>query len=164
MSEKTKNEIKDIIGDYKFGFKTDSKSVMDTGKGINEEVVREISEIKGEPEWMTDFRVKAYHRFMSKPNPTWGPDLSGINFDEITYYIKPSAKSEADWDDVPVEIKDTFNKLGIPEAEQKFLAGVSTQFESEVVYHSTIKELEDQGVIFTDTDTALRLYPELLKE
>lgn len=164
MNEKTTNEIKDIIGDYKFGFKTDTVSLLDTGKGINEEVVREISSIKGEPKWMTDFRVQSYKKFASVPNPTWGPDLSEINFDEITYYVKPSERSEASWDDVPVEIKDTFEKLGIPEAEQKFLAGVSTQFDSEVVYHSTLKELEDQGVIFCDTDTALRLYPDLLKE
>ncbi len=164
MSEKTKQDIKNIIGDYKFGFETETTSVLDTGKGINEEVVREISKIKGEPKWMTDFRVESYHHFMKKPNPTWGPDLSELNFDEITYYIKPSDKSENNWEDVPEEIKETFEKLGIPEAEQKFLAGVSTQFESEVVYHSTIKELEDQGVIFTDTDTALREYPELLKE
>jgi Fe-S cluster assembly protein SufB len=164
MSEKTKQEIREIIGDYKYGFKTETKSVLDTGKGLSEEVVREISRIKGEPEWMTDFRVKAYHSFMDKPQPTWGPDLSEINFDEITYYIKSTEKSEESWDDVPEEIKETFDKLGIPEAEQKFLAGVSTQFESEVVYHSTIKELEDLGVIFTDTDTALRLYPELFKE
>ena len=164
MSEKTKQEIKDIIGDYKYGFKTETTSVLDTGKGLTEDIVREISKIKGEPQWMTDFRVKSYHKFLEKPNPTWGPDLSGIDFDEITYYVKATERSEDSWDDVPVEIKDTFDKLGIPEAEQKFLAGVSTQFESEVVYHSTIKELEDLGVIFTDTDTALRLYPELFKE
>ena len=164
MSDKTKNEIKDIIGDYKYGFKTETKSILDTGKGINEEVVREISRIKGEPKWMTDFRVKSYHKFTSMPNPTWGPDLSEIDFDQITYYVKPSERSESSWDDVPEEIKDTFEKLGIPEAEQKFLAGVSTQFDSEVVYHSTIKELEDLGVYFTDTDTALRERPELFKE
>ena len=164
MSDKTKDKIKNIIGDYKYGFKTDIESVLDTGKGINESVVREISKIKGEPSWMTDFRVKSYKRFISKPNPTWGPDLSGIDFDQITYYVKPSDKAENKWEDVPEEIKDTFEKLGIPEAEQKFLAGVSTQFDSEVVYHSTIQELEDLGVIFTDTDTALREYPELFKE
>ncbi|MCK4979288.1 MAG: hypothetical protein KAS62_02775, partial [Candidatus Delongbacteria bacterium] len=118
----TKNEIKDIIGDYKFGFKTETKSVLDTGKGINEDIVREISSIKGEPKWMTDFRVKSFKRFESVPNPTWGPDLSEIKFDEITYYVKPSERAEESWDDVPEEIKDTFDKLGIPEAEQKFLA------------------------------------------
>ena len=163
-SDKTKQEINNIIGDYKYGFKTETKSVLDTGKGLTEAKVREISKIKGEPEWMTDFRVESFNRFLEMDNPTWGPDLSEINFDDITYYIKPSERSEESWDDVPAEIKDTFDKLGIPEAEQKFLAGVSTQFESEVVYHSTIKELEDQGVIFTDTDTALREHPELFRE
>jgi len=164
MSEQTKNEIKSIIGDYKFGFKTNIKSILDTGKGLNEEIVREISKIKGEPNWMTDFRVESYQRFINVKNPTWGPDLSKIDFDEITYYVKPSERSESKWEDVPNEIKETFDKLGIPEAEQKFLAGVSTQFDSEVVYHSTIQELEELGVIFTDTDTALREYPELFKE
>jgi Fe-S cluster assembly protein SufB len=164
MSEKTKQEIRDIIGDYKYGFRTETKSFLDTGKGLNEDVVRQISKIKNEPQWMTDFRLKSYAAFMKKPQPTWGPDLSGIDFDDITYFIKSTEKTEESWDDVPQEIKDTFDKLGIPEAEQKFLAGVSTQFESEVVYHSTIKELEEQGVIFTDTDTALRLYPDLVKE
>lgn len=164
MSEKTKQEIREIIGDYKYGFKTETTSVRDTGKGLSEEVVREISAIKGEPDWMLDFRLKSYKAFLNKPQPTWGPDLSEIDFQEIHYYIKSTDRSEDSWDDVPEEIKDTFNKLGIPEAEQQFLAGVSTQFESEVVYHSTIKELEDLGVIFTDTDTALRLYPDLVKE
>lgn len=164
MSEKTNQEITDIIGDYKYGFKTETTSVLDTGKGLDEAKVKEISKIKGEPQWMTDFRVKSYKTFLEKKNPTWGPDLSELDFDAITYYIKPSERSESKWEDVPDEIKNTFEKLGIPEAEQKFLAGVSTQFESEVVYHSTIQELVDLGVIFTDTDTALRLYPELFKE
>jgi Fe-S cluster assembly protein SufB len=164
LSDQTKEQIKEIIGDYKYGFKTEADILESTGKGLSEEVVRKISAFKNEPEWMLDIRLKAYHKFMSLKNPTWGPDLSDINFDEITYFIRSTEKSEASWDDVPDSIKDTFDKLGIPEAEQKFLAGVSTQFESEVVYHSTIKELEDQGVIFTDTDTALREYPELVKE
>jgi len=164
VSEKTKEELKEILGDYKYGFKTETKSVMDTGKGLTEEIVRKISSMKNEPEWMLEFRLKSLETFFEKENPSWGPDLSEINFDDITYFIRSTDKSESSWDDVPGEIKDTFDKLGIPEAEQKFLAGVSTQFESEVVYHSTIKELEDQGVIFTDTDTALREYPELFKE
>jgi len=164
VSEKTKEELKEILGDYKYGFKTETKSVMDTGKGLTEEIVRQISAMKNEPEWMLEFRLKSLQTFFEKENPSWGPDLSEINFDDITYFIRSTDKSESSWDDVPSEIKDTFDKLGIPEAEQKFLAGVSTQFESEVVYHSTIKELEDQGVIFTDTDTALREYPELFKE
>ncbi len=164
MSEKVKQEIKDIVGDYKYGFKTVTKSFKETGKGLNEDIVREISKIKKEPKWMTEFRVKSYREFMKKNQPTWGPDLSEIDFDDITYFIKSTEKTEESWDDVPNEIKETFDKLGIPEAEQKFLAGVSTQFESEVVYHSTIKELEELGVIFTDTDTALKLYPDLFKE
>jgi Fe-S cluster assembly protein SufB len=137
---------------------------MDTSKGLTEAIVRQISAMKNEPKWMLEFRLKSLQTFFEKENPSWGPDLSEINFDDITYFIRSTDKSESSWDDVPSEIKDTFDKLGIPEAEQKFLAGVSTQFESEVVYHSTIKELEDQGVIFTDTDTALREYPELFKE
>ncbi len=161
---KTKEKIKDIATDYKYGFKTETQSVTDTGKGISREVVMQISAFKNEPKWMTDIRLKAYDYFVQAENPSYGPNLDDINFDEYTYYIKPSARTEKSWDDVPAEIKETFEKLGIPEAEQKYLAGVSTQFESEVVYHSTIKELEDQGVIFCDTDTALREHSELLRE
>ncbi|HAX73322.1 MAG TPA: Fe-S cluster assembly protein SufB [Firmicutes bacterium] len=159
-----KHEIDDIVTDYKYGFKTDYKNLKDTGKGISEEIVREISSIKNEPEWMLDFRLKAYHHFMKTPMPTWGPDLSEINFADYTYYIKPSEKTESSWDDVPEEIKDTFDKLGIPEAEAKYLSGVSTQYESEVVYHNTQKELEAVGVVFMDTDSALREYPEIFRE
>jgi len=164
MNNETKREIEKIIGDYKYGFRTETTSVHDTGKGLTENIVREISEIKKEPQWMLDFRLQGFKKFKEKPNPTWGPDLSRVNFDDITYYVKPSERSEKSWDDVPSEIKDTFDKLGIPEAEQKFLAGVGAQFESEAVYHSTIKELDDQGVIFLDTDTALREHPELVKD
>lgn len=166
MSDETKKEIERIIGDYKYGFKTETTSVLNTGKGLTEAIVKEISAIKKEPSWMTEFRLESYKKFKSLKNPTWGPgpELEKINFEDITYYIKPSERSEKSWDDVPSEIKNTFDKLGIPEAEQKFLAGVGAQFESEVVYHSTLKELEDQGVIFTDTDTGLREYPEIFKE
>jgi len=164
MSDKTKKEIERIIGDYKYGFKTDTKPLRDTGRGLTEDIVREISAIKNEPEWMLEFRLKGYREFIKRPNPTWGPDLNKVNFEDITYYKKPSEKSERSWDDVPEEIKNTFDKLGIPEAEQKFLAGVGAQFESEVVYHSTLEELEKQGVVFLDTDTALKEYPELFKE
>ena len=156
--------IHNIVGDYKFGFTTDVKNVVDTGKGLTEDVVRQISKLKNEPEWMLEFRLKAYKKFMEMPLPSFGPDLSFLNFDDYTYFIKSSKGVEKDWDDVPEAIKDTFDKLGIPEAEKKFLAGVSTQFESEVVYHNTIKELEDLGVIFCDTDTALREYPELFQK
>lgn len=158
------DKIHNIVGDYKYGFTTDVKNVIDTGKGLNEDVVRLISKLKNEPEWMLEYRLKAYEKFVSMPLPSFGPDLSFLNFDDYTYFIKSSKGVEKSWDDVPEAIKDTFDKLGIPEAEKKFLAGVSTQFESEVVYHSTIQELEEKGVIFCDTDTALREYPEIFKE
>ena len=159
-----KKKIDQIVGEYQFGWNTETKSVFTTGKGINEDIVRSISAHKNEPEWMLDFRLKSYKKFVELKNPTWGPDLSFINFDEFTYFIRASERAENSWDDVPSEIKDTFEKLGIPEAERNFLAGVSTQFESEVVYHNTLKELEDLGVIYVDTDTALRDYPELVKK
>jgi len=154
----------DIGSEYKYGFKTDVENVFDTGKGLSEEVVRTISKYKGEPEWMLEFRLKSYEAFLKLKNPSWGTDLSGIDFNDYTYYIKSSKKTEKSWDKVPEAIKDTFDKLGIPEAEQKYLSGVSTQFESEVVYHNTLVELEKLGVIFCDTDTAVRLYPDLVKE
>jgi Fe-S cluster assembly protein SufB len=161
---KENNSINEIIGEYKYGFVTKHKPLVDTGKGLNEDVVRAISKYKNEPNWMLEYRLKAYKKFMEFPMPNFGPNLDFINFDDYTYYIKASDKVEKSWEDVPEEIKETFDKLGIPEAERKFLAGVSTQFESEVVYHSTIQELESKGVIFTDTDTAVRKYPELVKE
>ena len=159
-----KKKIDQIVGEYQFGWHTDSKTVFSTGKGISEAIIRTISSHKNEPEWMLDFRLKSYKKFVELKNPTWGPDLSFINFDEFTYFIKASERAETDWDEVPKEIKDTFEKLGIPEAERNFLAGVSTQFESEVVYHNTQKELEALGVIYVDTDTALREYPDLVKQ
>ena len=162
MSDKNQ-DINNIVGDYKYGFKTDVENVFDTGRGINEDVVRLISKMKNEPEWMLDIRVKAYREFAKMKWPTFGPDLSSVTFDDYIYYIKSSQKTESSWDDVPEAIKDTFDKLGIREAEQKYLAGVSTQFESEVVYHNTIQELEKKGVIFCDTDTAVKQYPELVK-
>lgn len=163
MSDK-KKEINDIVGDYKYGFKTLAKTVLTTGKGLSEEVVRKISEYKNEPEWMLEYRLKAYKAFVNKPMPTWGPDLSMVDFNDYTYYIKSSENIGNTWDEVPEEIKDTFDKLGIPDAEQKYLAGVTTQFESEAVYHSTIQELEEQGVLFMDTDTALKKHPEIFKQ
>lgn len=156
---------KDLIDDtYKYGFKTDAKPILDSGKGLNEDVIRFISKTKGEPEWMLDFRLKSYEAFKNKQNPSWGPDLSHIDFDDYTYYIKSTDKQGESWDEVPQNIKETFDKLGIPEAEHRFLAGASTQFESEVVYHKNLKELDDLGVIFCDTDTALKKYPELVRE
>ncbi|MCC2685760.1 MAG: Fe-S cluster assembly protein SufB, partial [Paenibacillaceae bacterium] len=150
--------------DYKYGFRDEHQSVFHSGKGLTKEIVVEISRMKGEPQWMLDFRLKSLEIFNKKPMPRWGGDLDDLDFQEIQYYVKPSEKQGKTWDEVPTDIKETFDKLGIPEAEQKFLAGVSAQYESEVVYHSMQKELSDQGVIFTDTDTALREHPELFKE
>ncbi|HEY8365428.1 MAG TPA: Fe-S cluster assembly protein SufB [Haloplasmataceae bacterium] len=165
MSDKKNGQdVGNIIGEYKYGFRTETKNVFNTGKGLNEEVIRLISEKKQEPKWMLDIRLKAYQHFINAKDPDFGPDLSEIDYDEYTYYIKSTEKSEQSWDDVPQEIKDTFEKLGIPEAEQKYLAGVSTQFESEVVYHNALKDLEEQGVIFLDTDSALKQYPDLFRE
>ncbi len=162
-----KEENKDIIknqDNYKYDFKDEDVSIFKTGKGLNEDVVRQISKIKNEPEWMLEIRLKAYRKFLELDNANFGPDLSFINFDDLTYYIRPDDKVSNDWNDVPEVIKETFNKLKIPESEAKFLSGVSTQYESEVVYHNMLKEVEDKGVIFYDTDTALKKYPELFKE
>ena len=158
------NNIDKIIGDYKYGFKTETEDVINTGKGLSLEVVEAISRYKNEPEWMLEFSRKAYKKFASMPQPSFGPNLDFIDFNEYTYYIKSSKNVENEWENVPQNIKDTFDKLGIPEAEKKYLAGVSTQFESEVVYHNTLKELEELGVLFCDTDTAVRLYPDIVKE
>ena len=147
----------------KYNFKTETKAVFKARKGIDEEIVRQISEIKEEPEWMLEFRLEALKIFNSKPMPEWGGDIE-LDFQDIYYYLKPTTEQGKSWDDVPDEIKDTFEKLGIPEAERKYLAGVKAQFESEVIYGSIQKELADQGVIFTDTDTAVREYPDLLRE
>ena len=137
---------------------------IDSGNGLNEDVIRFISKIKNEPEWMLDYRLKAYNHFVNEPLPKFGPSLKEIDFDDFTYFVKATDKVENSWEEVPENIKDTFDKLGIKEAEQKFLSGVSTQFESEVVYHSMLKEVEEKGIIFLDTDSALREYPEIFKE
>ncbi|WP_288875778.1 Fe-S cluster assembly protein SufB [uncultured Allobaculum sp.] len=165
MSDLKKEEVQALQDtDYKYGFHDRDTSVFNTGKGLNEEVIREISAIKKEPEWMLQRRLDAYHCFEKMKNPDWGPDLSHIDFDEFTYYIKPSERQEQSWDEVPETIRDTFEKLGIPEAEQKYLAGVSTQYESEVVYHNMLEEVQEKGVIFLDTDSALREHPDLFKK
>lgn len=150
--------------DYEYGFHDKDISVFNTGKGLNEEVVRTISKMKKEPEWMLDIRLKAYHSFVEQKNPDWGPDLSDIDFDDFIYYIKPSEREENTWDEVPETIRKTFDRLGIPEAEQKYLAGVSTQYESEVVYHNMLEEVQENGVVFLDTDTAVQTCPELMKK
>src|SRR5699024_3439509 len=150
--------------DYKYGFHDKDVSVFRTERGLTKEVVEEISRMKEEPEWMLEKRLKALEIFYSKPMPQWGGDLSELDFDEIVYYVKPSEKQGRSWDEVPDEIKETFDKLGIPEAEQKYLSGVSAQYESEVVYQSLEEDLEKMGIIFKDTDTALREYEDLFRE
>jgi Fe-S cluster assembly protein SufB len=167
VAEERKRELKenDLSFDYsKYDFKMPEIYEFKTKKGLDEEVVKQISYVKGEPQWMTEFRLRAYHIFKKKPMPTWGPDLSEINFDEYYYYIKPTDKKGHSWEEVPEYIKETFERLGIPEAERKFLAGVGAMYESEVVYHKIREDLEKKGVIFVDTDTAVREYPELVKE
>ena len=152
------------LGEYKWGFRDEENPVIKTAKGLDEEIIRQISAHKGEPQWMLDFRLESYEIFKSKPMPNWGADLSGIDFDDIYYYLKPAEANARSWDDVPETIKNTFERLGIPEAERKFLAGVGAQYESEVIYHSLKSELEDQGVIFLDTDQALLEHEDLFRE
>lgn len=160
----TQDIISKTLDDYKFGFKTDNKAVFKSPKGLTEETVKDISRRKNEPAWMLEYRLKALEIFRQKPMPEWGGDLSGIDFENIHYYLQPQDKPKTDWNDVPQGIKDTFEKLGIPEAERKFLAGTGAQFESEVIYHSLHKELADKGVIFESTDIALQKYPEIFRE
>ncbi|MDA8353706.1 MAG: Fe-S cluster assembly protein SufB [Firmicutes bacterium] len=166
-------EIPDISTEYQYGFHDKDVSVFRSKRGLSREVVEEISRMKDEPQWMLDFRLKSLEQFFKMPMPSsknskWFSILPGklddLDFDDITYYVKPSERQGRTWEEVPEEIKRTFDRLGIPEAEQKFLAGVSAQYESEVVYQNMQKELEDQGVIFCDTDTAVKEYPELVKE
>ena len=147
----------------KYDFKTQTEAVFKARKGLDKEIVNQISDIKNEPDWMRQFRLKALELFESKPMPEWGGDIA-LDFQDIFYYLKPTNEQGRSWDDVPEEIKDTFEKLGIPEAERKYLAGVKAQFESEVIYGSLKEDLANQGVIFTDTDTAVREHPELLRE
>ncbi|HUZ76285.1 MAG TPA: Fe-S cluster assembly protein SufB [Chloroflexota bacterium] len=150
--------------DYKFGFHDQEDYVFKSQRGISEQVVRNISTHKNEPEWMTKFRVRAYNHFLKRPMPNWGGDVAGIDFDNIYYYIKPAAEQGKTWGDVPEYIKETFDKLGIPQAERKFLAGVSAQYESEVVYHSIREDLKKMGVVFTDMDTGLREYGDIVRK
>ncbi|MFP6574460.1 MAG: Fe-S cluster assembly protein SufB [Pirellulaceae bacterium] len=152
------------IGDVqKYDFRTETEAVFKAQKGLSLEVVNQISDIKDEPDWMREFRHRSLDIFYSKPMPDWGGSIS-LDFDDIYYYLKPTNEQGRSWDDVPEEIKETFEKLGIPEAERKYLSGVKAQFESEVIYGSLKEELGNQGVIFTDTDTAIKEHPELLRE
>lgn len=157
--------IKDTLGEYKFGFKTKNKAVFKTPQGgLTPAMVKAISDRKKEPKWMLDYRLKALEIFEKKPMPTWGGDLSGIDFKKIHYYLQPQDVPKTNWEDVPKDIKDTFEKLGIPEAERKFLAGTGAQFESEVIYHSLQKELTKKGVVFESTDIGLQKYPEIFRQ
>jgi Fe-S cluster assembly protein SufB len=164
MAVKPQDLMKPGATDYQYGFHDAEDYKFKSGRGLTREMVAQISEMKNEPDWMRQFRLKALDIFLRKPMPNWGADLSGIDFDNIHYYVKPSEKTEKSWDDVPSYIKDTFDKLGIPEAERKFLAGVSAQYESEVVYHNIREDLEKQGVLFLDMDSALREHPDIVKE
>ncbi len=158
--------VRDSVNvDYsKYDFKDPETSVFTTDRGLDKEKVIRISKYKNEPEWMTEFRVRAYETFKKKPIPVWGADLSHIDFDNIKYYIKPTDKNVDSWEALPDAIKNTFERLGVPEAERKFLAGVGAQYESEVVYHNMRKDLEKQGVVFSDMDTAVREFPEIVKK
>ena len=153
------------LGNYKFGWADPDAAGAAARRGLSEEVVRNISALKNEPEWMLDLRLKGLRLFQKKPMPTWGADLSGIDFDQIKYYVRPTEKQATSWDELPPDIKRTYDKLGIPEAEKKrLIAGVAAQYESEVVYHKIREDLEEKGVIFLDTDTGLKEHPEIFKE
>src|SRR5213082_2500603 len=156
----------DVGTDYKekYGFFVPEEYVFKAKRGLNPEIVKEISWMKQEPEWMTKMRLRSLEIFRKKPMPNWGADLSVIDFENIFYYLQATDKQSKTWEELPPDIKATYDRLGVPEAERKFLAGVSAQYESEVVYHSLQKELTAKGVIFTDTDSALRDYPDLFKE
>src|SRR3989344_2254641 len=149
---------------YKFGFSKPEKYVFKSKKGLDKSVVEQISSMKGEPRWMREARLRALGIFFSKKMPTWGADLSTINFDDIYYYIRPTDRQAKSWGDLPKEIRETYDAIGIPEAERKFLAGVTAQYESESVYHSFQKQWEDKGVIFLDMDSGLRQYPDLVSQ
>ena len=157
-------KILDGIGDYKYGFRDPDNYVFKSRRGLNREVVAQISEMKEEPEWMLEFRLRALDHFMKRPMPTWGGDLGKLNLDNIYFYTRPTEKEGRSWEEVPDTIKETFNRLGIPEAEQKFLSGVGAQYESEMVYHSIQEHLAEKGVIFKSIENGLREHPELFRE
>ncbi|MCA9065376.1 MAG: Fe-S cluster assembly protein SufB [Planctomycetaceae bacterium] len=165
MSTETPAKAEVEIGEYQYGFHDPTDTyAFKSRKGLDAEIVRQISEMKGEPQWMTDFRLESYEIFRSRPMPLWGGDMSELDFDNIYYYMKAAREQGRTWDDVPEDIRRTYDRLGIPEAEKKYLAGVKAQYESEVVYGSLQEDLAKQGVIFTDTDSAVREHPDLLRE
>lgn len=161
------SEVPDVVKndrDYEYGFRDDVKPAYSTGRGLTEATVREISAAKHEPQWMLDYRLNAYHEYLKMPLPKFGPDLTKLDLKNMLYYQKMTDKKFRDWKEVPADLKRTFDRLGVPEAERKYLAGSSAQYESEVVYHNMRKDFEKLGIIFTDTDTALHDYPELFKK
>jgi Fe-S cluster assembly protein SufB len=164
----TENQVVAEIGsEYKYGFHSPDAAedyFFKSGRGLSPELVAAISEHKNEPDWMRKFRLKSLEYFLARPLPTWGGDVTGIDFDNIFYYIRPTEKQAKSWEDLPSDIKDTWDKLGIPEAEKKYLAGVGAQYESEVVYHKLKEDLEAQGVLFLDMDSGLREHEELVKQ
>ena len=156
--------LKDL-GRYEYGWADSDAAGATAKRGLNDEVVLDISDRKSEPEWMRTMRLKALRLFDKKPMPHWGSDLSGIDFQNIKYFVKSTEKQATSWEDLPEDIKATYDRLGIPEAEkQRLVAGVAAQYESEVVYHQIREDLEEKGVLFLDTDTALREQPELFRE
>ena len=164
MGDHQETDFLNDLGEYQYGFSDPETYVFKSHKGLDEDVVRQISALKGEPEWMLTFRLKALKHFQSRPIPTWGADLSGLDLDDIYYYVKPTDVEGRSWDEVPETIKNTFAKLGIPEAEQKYLAGVGAQYDSEMIYHNVQEELEKQGVIFMSIEDGLRKHPDLFRE
>ena len=157
-------EVAALKGDYQFGFHDPDQSVFRARKGLDREIVEQISAMKDEPAWMRDIRLKAFDIFLQKPMPAWGGNVAEMNFNDIYYYVKPSDREGRTWDDVPENIKKTFDRLGIPEAEKTFLAGVGAQYDSEVVYHSLKEDLQKLGVIFSSPDQALQEHPDLVRE
>lgn len=164
MGKEMQAELLGQIGDYKYGFKDEATYVFRAKKGLDADVVNDISSRKGEPQWMREFRLKALDHYQKRPMPTWGPDLSGLDLDDIYYYVRPAEAESKSWEDVPDTIKNTFDKLGIPEAERKFLAGVGAQYESEMVYHSVQESLKKIGVIFLSIEEGLKQHPDLFRE
>jgi len=163
MAVDQKTEL-EAIGEYKFGFNMPEKYAFKSRRGLDKDIVEEISYMKGEPQWMRDFRLRSLRIFEKRSLPQWGGNLNDLDFQQMFYYIKPMQDQGRTWDDVPDDIKTTFDRLGIPQAERKFLAGVGAQYESEMVYHSLREDLQKQGVIFLDMDSALREYPDIVKE
>ncbi len=164
MDKNPETDFLDGLDEYQYGFSDPESFVFRSQKGLNQEVVRQISAMKGEPKWMLAFRLKALEHYMAREMPTWGADLSDLDLDDIYYYVKPTETEGSTWEDVPETIKNTFSKLGIPEAEQKYLAGMGAQYDSEMIYHNIHEELKKKGVIFVSIEDGLRNYPDLFKE